>query len=134
MNMKRPGLTLGLQGLQFVASSTTARSQTLAFPQHIHSIPTNADNQDIVSMGTDAALIAADVIENAFVVLTIEALTLAQGIAINKNKHKMSANSKKFIETISRAVPPIREDRPLTAELENLTNVLKAYDLIKLPW
>ncbi|OFZ44669.1 MAG: hypothetical protein A3D92_18255, partial [Bacteroidetes bacterium RIFCSPHIGHO2_02_FULL_44_7] len=36
LNLEMPGLTLGLQGLQFVATSTTAQSQTLAFPQYVH--------------------------------------------------------------------------------------------------
>src|SRR4029077_19960324 len=58
LNLNQPGLTLALQGVQFVATSTTAQSQSLAYPHSIHSISTNADNQDVVSMGTDAALIA----------------------------------------------------------------------------
>ena len=37
MNLNKPGLTMDLQGLQFVATSTTAQSQTFAFP--IISIP-----------------------------------------------------------------------------------------------
>lgn len=53
LNRNKPGLTLALQGLQFVATSTTAQGQTLAFPHRVHSIPTNADNQDVVSMGSD---------------------------------------------------------------------------------
>ena len=46
-----------MQGVQFTATSTTAENQTLSNPMYVHSIPNNNDNQDIVSMGTNAALI-----------------------------------------------------------------------------
>lgn len=51
------GLDLGLQAAQFTATSTTAENQTLSNPMYVHSIPNNGDNQDIVSMGTNSALI-----------------------------------------------------------------------------
>ena len=90
LNLNKPGLALGLQGLQFVATSTAAQSQTLAFPQYVHSIPTNGDNQDIVSMGTDAALLTAKVIDNAFVVLAVELVTLAQAVDYLAEEEKLS--------------------------------------------
>lgn len=134
MNLKTPGLTMGLQGLQFVATSTTAQSQSLAFPHHIHSIPTNGDNQDIVSMGTDAALIAAKVIENACIVLSIEALALAQGIAFTKQKAKLSVASKELVEAVNAAVRPVQDDRSLSGELPKLVAMIGRYELVKLPW
>ena len=57
VNLGVLGLNLGMQGVQFTATSTTAECQTLSFPNYIHSIPNNNDNQDIVSMGTNSALI-----------------------------------------------------------------------------
>lgn len=74
------GLDLGLQGLQFVATSTTAENQSLSMPVSIHSIPTNNDNQDIVSMGTNSALIAEKVIANTFDVLAIELMACARAV------------------------------------------------------
>ena len=109
LNLKKPGLTMGLQGLQFVATSTTARSQTLAFPQYVHSIPTNADNQDIVSMGTDAAIIAAEVIENAYIVLSIEMVTLSQLVKFLRNKARYSKTSQKMIGDLQKVFPPVVE-------------------------
>jgi histidine ammonia-lyase len=130
MNLKKPGLTLGLQGLQFVATSTTAHSQSLAFPHHIHSISTNADNQDVVSMGTDAALIASGVVDNAFIVLAIEALTLAQGVTFTGNKIKFAPQSKKLVDEIQKAVPPVHEDRSLAKEMPRLVDLVRTYDVL----
>ena len=71
VNLGKLGLNLGMQGVQFTAVSTVAENQTLCFPMYIHSIPNNNDNQDIVSMGTNAALMTRRVINNAYQVLAI---------------------------------------------------------------
>ncbi|MFA6428911.1 MAG: aromatic amino acid ammonia-lyase [Patescibacteria group bacterium] len=125
MNLDTPGLTLGLQGIQFVATSTTAQSQTLAFPQYVHSIPTNADNQDIVSMGTDAALIASRVVDNAFVVLSIEMLTLAQAVDYSKNEKELAGATKKIYKAIRSVFPVIKKDRVLNQEIQGLLQFVK---------
>src|SRR5690606_35139727 len=56
INLGKLGLNFGMQGAQFTATSTTAENQALSTSLYIHSIPNNNDNQDIVSMGTNAAL------------------------------------------------------------------------------
>lgn len=58
VNLGVLGLNYGLQASQFTATSTTAECQTLSNPMYVHSIPNNNDNQDIVSMGTNSALLA----------------------------------------------------------------------------
>ena len=50
----------------------------LSNPMYVHSILNN-DNQDIVSMGTNSALITQKVIENSFQVMAIEMIALAGG-------------------------------------------------------
>jgi len=66
VNLGKLGVNFGMQGAQFTATSTVAENQTLSFPMYVHSISCNNDNQDIVSMGTNGALIAKKVIENAY--------------------------------------------------------------------
>jgi histidine ammonia-lyase len=80
LNLGKLGVNFGMQGVQFTATSTTAENQTLSFPMYIHSIPNNNDNQDIVSMGTNSALLAKRVIENSYQVLSIELLSLIQAV------------------------------------------------------
>ena len=61
VNLGVLGFNFGMQGMQFTATSTVAENQTLSFPMYVHSIPNNNDNQDIVSMGCNAALITKKV-------------------------------------------------------------------------
>jgi histidine ammonia-lyase len=128
LNLNQPGLTLALQGLQFVATSTTAQSQSLAFPHSTHSISTNADNQDVVSMGTDAALITSKAIKNAYTVLSVEYATLAQAVDHLNVSNKLSPASKLLFKKTRGIVPKIVEDRTLTKELTKLINMLEKDD------
>lgn len=120
MNLAEPGLTLGLQGLQFVATSTVAQSQTLGFPQYLHSIPTNDDNQDVVSMGTDAALLAMKVVRNIYTVLTIEAVTLSQGVDYLGSEAALSSASREYYRLVREALPAVEQDRVILEELDLL--------------
>ena len=72
------GLNYGMQACQFTATSTTAECQTLSMPNYVHSIPNNNDNQDIVSMGTNSALLCRRVIDNSYQVMAILLTALAQ--------------------------------------------------------
>lgn len=133
LNLETPGLTLGLQGLQFVATSTTSQSQTLAFPQYVHSIPTNGDNQDVVSMGMEAALFCAKVIENAYTVLAIELIALAQATDFRTAYYdKLSTSSKHLYEGIRSVFPKITKDRVLVDELPRVVDFLKSNQYINL--
>jgi histidine ammonia-lyase len=107
LNMERPGITLGMQGMQFTATSTTAENQALATSLYIHSISNNNDNQDIVSMGTNAANATARVLANTDRVLAIGALALAQAVDISGAEAKLSRDGKAFHGTIRAVSAPI---------------------------
>ena len=110
VNLGKLGLNFGMQGVQFTATSTTAESQMLSNPMYVHSIPNNNDNQDIVSMGTNAALISKKVIENAFEVLAIELITIVQAIEYLKVQNEVSSETKKMYDEIRSLVPVFKED------------------------
>jgi len=126
LNLKEPGLTLGLQGLQFVATSITAQNQSLAYPHNLHSISTNADNQDVVSMGADAALFADAVTENALSVLIIELLILAQATDCGKLNNQLSPAARGLYQSIRKVSPAVVEDRALAGDLSKLRTLFKS--------
>ncbi len=110
VNLGKLGFNFGMQGSQFTATSTTAENQTLSNPMYVHSIPNNNDNQDIVSMGTNAALITGKVIENAYEVLSIELITIVQAIDSLNFKDEISTVTRKLYEDIRQIVPTFKED------------------------
>ncbi|MFX0555696.1 HAL/PAL/TAL family ammonia-lyase [Maribacter sp. CXY002] len=122
VNLGTLGLNFGMQGVQFTATSTTAENQMLANPMYVHSIPNNNDNQDIVSMGTNAALITKKVIENAFEVVAIEMITIVQAIEYLDFKDKVSSKTKKMYDAVRNIVPPFKKDEvmyPYVNEVKN---------------
>jgi histidine ammonia-lyase len=110
VNLGKLGLNFGMQGVQFTATSTTAENQMLSNPMYVHSIPNNNDNQDIVSMGTNAALISKKVIENAFEVVGIEIITIVQAIEYLKVQDQVSSKTRKMYDEIRNLVPIFTED------------------------
>ena len=99
------GLNLGMQGVQFTATSTTAENQMLSNPMYVHSIPSNNDNQDIVSMGANAALMCRKVILNSYEVLAIEWMTILQAIDYLKIHDKLSSKTKKTYDELRKIFP-----------------------------
>ena len=124
VNLGTLGLNLGMQGAQFTAVSTTAENQTLSNPMYIHSIPSNNDNQDIVSMGTNAALMAKKVIDNTFEVLAVEFLSIAQAIDYLQITDKLATPTKNIYNQLRQLVPLFVDDSPKYKELEIIKQFL----------
>lgn len=120
VNLGTLGLNFGVQGAQFTATSTTAESQMLSNPMYVHSIPSNNDNQDIVSMGTNAALIAKKVVDNAFEVLAIELIAIVQAIEYLKVQNEVSSATRQMYNEIRSLVPAFDEDVALYPYLKKI--------------
>ncbi|WP_223609021.1 histidine ammonia-lyase [Chryseobacterium sp. OSA05B] len=125
VNLGKLGFNFGMQGVQFTATSTTAESQMLSNSMYVHSIPNNNDNQDIVSMGTNAAVICRKVIENAFEVLAIEAITIIQAVEYLGFQDKVSSSTKELYDEIRKIIPAFSDDMVMYPYLENVKQYLK---------
>ncbi len=122
VNLGILGLNFGMQGVQFTATSTTAENQMLSNPMYVHSIPNNNDNQDIVSMGTNAALVTKKVINNTFEVIAIELMAVVQAIEYLGVQEKVSSKTKKMYDSVRKILPPFKEDLvmyPFVSEVKN---------------
>lgn len=124
INLGRLGVNFGMQGAQFTATSTAAENQTLSFPNYVHSIPNNNENQDIVSMGSNSGLIAKRVIENAYQVLAIEFLCLVQAIDYLKIGDKLSSKTTMVYDQIRNLVPRFEEDTIKYLEIRKIKDHL----------
>ena len=124
-NLGQLGFNYGMQALQFTATSTTAESQTLANSMYVHSIPNNNDNQDVVSMGTNSAILAKRVIDNAYQVFSIYFIGLAQAVDCLKVKDKLSETSRRIYDEIRAMVPLFIKDTPKYEEEAAVIDYLK---------
>lgn len=130
VNLGIPGFNFGMQGMQFTATSTVAENQTLSFPMYVHSIPNNNDNQDIVSMGCNAALLTKKVIDNSFEVLAIQLMTILQAIDYLECRERLSAVSRSLYHEARAIFPKFIEDLPKYKDLENVKEFLESSEIV----
>ncbi len=125
VNLGRVGIELGMQGAQFTATSTAAENQTLAFPMSVHSISCNKDNQDIVSMGANAAWLTLQTLDNALDVAAIHAVSLSQAVEALGIFGELSPASRGQVEAWRAIVPVFRKDTLTSAMLAAMADELR---------
>ncbi|HJQ85193.1 MAG TPA: aromatic amino acid ammonia-lyase, partial [Candidatus Binatia bacterium] len=124
----RVGVRSGLMGLQYCASSTVAENAVLAHPASLGSVPTNANNQDVVGMGTVAVRQARRLLENARRVVAIELLAACEAADL-VGVEGFAPATRAVHAHVRGLVPPLLEDRPLGVDVERLAAVLDALPL-----
>jgi tyrosine ammonia-lyase len=120
----RTGLQSGFMGAQVSASALVGEMRTRATPAGIQSIPTNADNQDVVTMGTIGARQTAAVADLLFEILAMEALVLAQATELATGPD-FSPGARALAGLVRQYSPALEQDRPLTAEIGQLAAALR---------
>jgi len=124
VNLGKLGVNFGMQGAQFTATSTVAENQSLSFPNYLHSISNNNDNQDVVSMGTNSAQLAGKVVDNTYQVLAIEMITLIQAIDFLNIEQRMSSFNREKYHQLRNIVPRFTEDTIKYIEIKKIKDYL----------
>jgi histidine ammonia-lyase len=119
----RPGFRSGLMGLQYCASSTVADSRVLATPTSLGSVPTNANNQDLVGMGSVAVRHARRLLENARRVVAIELIAAAEAVDLTGDDG-LADGTRAVLGAVRALVPPLVADRSLGGDVERLAAAL----------
>ncbi|SOC25095.1 histidine ammonia-lyase [Ureibacillus xyleni] len=119
-----PGLQSGAMIMQYVAASLVSENKTLAHPASVDSIPSSANQEDHVSMGTIGSRHAYQVITNTRRVLAIEAICGLQA-AQYRGVDKMASHTRSFLENARNIVPSIHADRVFSKDIEAMNAWLK---------
>ena len=127
---KNGGLNSGFMITQYSAASMVSENKVLAHPASVDSIPSSANQEDHVSMGTTAARKARLIIDNVQKVLAIEAFAASQAISFRGNP-VLGAGTKKAYEEIRKYVPPVEEDRIMYIDIEKLDEMVKEEIFVK---
>jgi len=111
-----PGVNSGMMINQYTAAAVVSENKVLAHPASVDSIPTSANQEDHVSMGTIAARQAREILENVRYVLAIEILAAVQGIDFlaPHRPGKGTAAAYDYLRTI---VSHLEEDRLQTPDM-----------------
>ncbi|KAB2336075.1 histidine ammonia-lyase [Cytobacillus depressus] len=123
-----PGLQSGAMIMQYCAAALVSENKTLAHPASVDSIPSSANQEDHVSMGTIAARHAYQIIQNATNVLAIELICALQAAEF-KGFEKMAEKTKKFYVAARNVVPSITKDRIFSKDTAACVDWLKGLDM-----
>ncbi len=124
------GANSGLMMAQVTAAALVSDNKTLAHPDSVDSIPTSADQEDHVSMSTNAARHAREIVWNTTHILAIELIAAAQGIDLRlKNLGRgveMLGRGTRIAHARIRAVIPFLErDRVLARDIERAVEFIQ---------
>lgn len=122
-----PGLQSGAMIMQYSAASLVSENKTLAHPASVDSIPSSANQEDHVSMGTIAARHANQIVQNSIRVLSIELICALQAIDY-RGSEKMAKITHQFYQLAREIVPTIKEDRIFSKDIENMYTWLKNFN------
>jgi histidine ammonia-lyase len=121
-----PGLNTGFGGAQLLATSLAAEARLLGTPASIQTIPTNANNQDVVSMGCIAAKMTRTTLPLVWKLLAIEALALAQAADHRGRDKVLGGDYRKLYDLVRSVSPALQCDRPLTEDIQRVTALLQS--------
>lgn len=117
------GLRSGFMGLQYGAAAMAADNAVLAAPASVRSLPTNAGNQDVVSMGMVAARQAARVADNVERMLAIELLCAAQALDL-RGPERAGGGTRALHAALRQQAAPLDEDRPLGGDVDAVVRLI----------
>ncbi|MEX1294996.1 MAG: histidine ammonia-lyase [Candidatus Limnocylindrales bacterium] len=115
------GLDSGLMILQYTAAALASESKTLAHPASADSIPTSANQEDHVSMGSIAARNAMRVLEHTERIVAIELICACQGLDLRLDLQPQTAPGAGVADAHARVrsvIDRLREDREPGPDLE----------------
>ncbi len=123
------GLNSGLMIAQYVAASLVSENKVLAHPACVDSIPTSANKEDHVSMGTIGARKCREIVENVERVIAIELLCGAQAMDLFTNM-KPGQGTCAAYRVIRKAVPHLDRDRALYKDIDTMVHLVRSGKIV----
>ncbi|MEH7122482.1 histidine ammonia-lyase [Bacillus sp. JJ1773] len=126
-----PGLECGLMVAQYAAAALVSENKVLAHPASVDSIPTSANQEDHVSMGTIGSRQAREIIHNSARVIAIEMICASQAIYLEKAESQLAPATREYLEKVRAICPPLESDRAISDQMEELAQFILRADVLK---
>lgn len=123
------GVNSGFMIVQYTAAALVSENKVLAHPASVDSIPSSANQEDHVSMGTIAARKAQSILQNARRVVATELMCACQAVDMRGDKG-MGLGTKEAYTAIREQVAKLEEDRPLYEDINRCEELIINESLI----
>jgi histidine ammonia-lyase len=124
------GLNSGLMLAQYTAAALVSENKVLCHPASIDSIPTSANKEDHVSMGTISARKCRDIVSNTEDVIAIELLSAAQGLDLFTNM-KPGEGTLAAYRAIRQNVSHLDKDRIISTDIDAVKQLMRSGKILK---
>lgn len=121
--IEKGGVNSGFMIVQYTAAALVSENKILAHPASVDSIPSSANQEDHVSMGTIAARKAQDIMKNSRRVLAIELMCACQAMDLRGDKG-MGEGTSSVYRLIRKYVKKLDEDRPLYGDINTCESLI----------
>lgn len=128
--VKEGGLNSGFMITQYAAAALVSENKILAHPASVDSIPSSANQEDHVSMGTIAARKGRDIIENVQRVLATEIMAACQAIDFREG-YTLGVGTKQAYEVVRENVEFIEKDVVMYVELDKVTKLIQDGSIVE---
>jgi histidine ammonia-lyase len=131
--IKNGGLNSGYMIGQYAAAALVSENKVLAHPACVDSIPTSANKEDHVSMGSIAMRQARDILINVENVIAIELLCAAQAYDLLTEKRSMKAGlgTREAYRVIRKYAPYMDRDRELYLDIESVVKAIRSGEIVE---
>ena len=125
--VENSGLNSGYMIGQYTAAALVSENKVLAHPACVDSIPTSANKEDHVSMGTIAMRQAREILDNVTRVIAIELLCAAQAYDLVTQNSSMQGGegTRVAYKTIREQVPYLDKDRNLSNDIDTVVGMIQ---------
>ena len=132
----QPGINSGFMIVQYAAASMVSENKVYAHPASVDSIPSSANQEDIVSMGTTAARKARMIVRNTQDVLADELMTACQAIDVRRrlNTHGQGITPlhQVLLDHVRRHVAFYEVDREIWPDIRACESMIRSGELLEL--
>ncbi len=131
--VKNGGLNSGYMIGQYVAAALVSENKVLAHPACVDSIPTSANKEDHVSMGTIAIRQTNAILENVENIIAIELLCAAQAYDLVTENKPMTGGigTRAAYGVIRKYIPYFDRDRDLYLDINAMVKILRSGEIIE---
>ncbi|NLJ79988.1 MAG: histidine ammonia-lyase [Firmicutes bacterium] len=123
------GLNSGYMIVQYTAAALVSENKVLAHPASVDSIPTSANQEDHVSMGSISGRKAGSILTNVQNVVALELLCACQALEF-RDRAKLSPVTRRVYELVRDHIPPLEEDRFLETELKTAGHLVVSGEIL----
>jgi histidine ammonia-lyase len=130
--VKNGGLNSGFMIAQYMAAALVSENKVLAHPACVDSIPTSANKEDHVSMGTIAIRQCREILDNVEHVLAVEMLCAAQAYDLLTERIHLAAGEGTRVahRVIREKIPFLDEDRVLADDINAMVSLIRSGKLL----